>query len=332
MKTVQINNNIYHDLSARIENSYYRTIASNLIKLEAATNVFRAFKQKGILAVPLKGIALIETLYHNPALRPMTDIDLLIEAEDIEKIKIALNNIGYDFISYDRGSYNFMHTEHNIMLDLHTKFTRYEMLFNINKDEIYRRLQTVNFNDQIQVNVLCPEHQVIHIALHIAPGLYSDLNVINILDLYHLLNNPENPVDWEYIIEFAKQSRIASYIYVPLFFCIENYHLQVPEDVLAEIRHGLSSKKKVYIQECYLKDIIKGNITGLKIFIDKLRWAEGFSNKLKILKLGLLPDRKDISEQYDVPERSLRIYKFYVLRLCKLFKDIARRRSSENLL
>lgn len=321
MRTLQFSGDIPREMSARLKKSYYRTISSNLVKLEAATRIFQTFQQEDIHAIPLKGIALIETVYQNPAMRPMTDIDILINPEDAKKIRGVLEKLGYHLDDYYRGSWNYSN-EDDVFLDIHTKFTRYEALFHIDYSEIYNRLQQVNFNDQIQVHVLCPEHQLIHIALHLAPGLYSECNFINFLDLYYLINDQINLLDWTYVSEFAKRSGIALYIYAPLYLCSHIFKVNIPQPTLVKLGDRLSFKKANYIQNHYMSVVLKGTIPGRKIVLDRLAWAEGLSGKIKVLEMALFPEHKEMAYRYSVSKKSLSIYGFYITRIIKLVKGM----------
>jgi hypothetical protein len=306
---------------ARLEQSYYRTSASNIKKIYSATKILRIFHQEGILTIPLKGMALIETVYKHPAIRPMADIDLLIRQEDTQKAKDILVNMGYTYIDSYRGSIDFTDSG-NEAFDLHSRFTKFEVLFPVDYDEIYSRLRKINFNREIKIGVLCPEHQLIHIALHLAPGLYSGLNFVNLLDMCYLISDQACPIDWEYLIGFSTKSKMNSYIYGPIYLCAHLFDQKVPESVFKILQARLSKSKSAYIQNDYLGSILDRGHGKLKLFFERVKWAEGFSNKMKLIRMALFPDRKEMAQRYGIPENSMGIYGCYTLRIWKLFQDI----------
>lgn len=57
--------------------------------------VVRAFEQREVRAVVLKGVPLAERLYEEPALRPTADIDLLVDPTDAERAAACLEGLGY---------------------------------------------------------------------------------------------------------------------------------------------------------------------------------------------------------------------------------------------
>jgi hypothetical protein len=321
LKDFQDNPHVPDETVAELEQVYYQTAASNIKKLYSATKILQIFHQEGIFAIPLKGMALIETVYKNPAIRPMADIDLLIRQEDAQKVKDILINMGYPYIDSYRGSINFADSE-NEVFDLHSKFTRFEVLFHIDYAEIYSRLRKINFNGQIRVGVLCPEHQLIHIALHLAPGLYSGLNFINLIDMYYLIIDQDCPFDWEYLIGFSTRSKMNSYIYGPIYLCTHLFDQKIPESVLKIFQARLSKRKSAYIQNDYFGSILDRGSSGLKIFFERVKWAEGFPNKMKLIRMALFPDRQEMAQRYSIPENSLRLYGFYIARIVKLLREI----------
>ena len=287
LKDQGLNGSVPIEILDQLKKEYYLTAASNLAKLNQTSMVLQAFQEANILAIPLKGIALIESLYPNPAIRPMTDVDLLIKPEDLNRVKGILERLGYQWISSYRGSHNFIDEEGRWSFDLHTKFIRFDFLFHIDDTEIYDRLIQINFNHQIQVPIFCPEHQLIHLALHLAPGLYSQLNPTNLFDIYYLINGKQSELSWEYLVDFAKRAEVASYIYAPISLCVKIFNIELPRSVLTQLGKGLSFPKRRYLRDDYLKTILDGGIFSSRIFLERLIWAEGVSKKFKLIQMAV---------------------------------------------
>lgn len=322
LKELQSNGDIPDEARDQFKKEYYATVVSNLKKVGAATKIFQELRKINVLVIPLKGISLLETAYKDVSVRPMTDIDILIKPEDIQTAKSVLEGLGYQYFESYRGSYNFNDPQNRMMIDVHTKFTRYEQLFRIDYAEIYNRLTRITFNNQVQVHILCPEHQVAHICLHLAPGLYSDYNLINFLDLHNLIS--EYPIDWEYLVEFAQRTKTASYLYAPIYLCAQLYQLDIPEFVLTKLGERLTQKKMQHIQNQHLASIINKGADGSNMFLERLAWAEGPSSRIKLLRASLFPDREEMAKRYNIPETSPKIYALYLTRLWKLLTSAKR--------
>ena len=83
-------------LFRQLEQSYYLNLAQNLFWLE---QFFKDYSNitEGIQAILLKGISLFSTVYQNPGLRHLGDIDLLIRKVDYPEIRKRLECAGYLF-------------------------------------------------------------------------------------------------------------------------------------------------------------------------------------------------------------------------------------------
>lgn len=84
---IVINNMQYH---------YDRNQKQNEIFLEASEALIACFKQKNILAVPIKGLRFLTTIYSkSPAVRILNDIDFIASASNQYQINDLMLNSGY---------------------------------------------------------------------------------------------------------------------------------------------------------------------------------------------------------------------------------------------
>jgi len=88
-----------HALPARFRESLREAHRSSSLEHFALLAEYRllagAFEGRGIGAIPIKGIALFTTLYGEPGLRPMQDMDWLIRAGDLPAAEEVLLDLGY---------------------------------------------------------------------------------------------------------------------------------------------------------------------------------------------------------------------------------------------
>jgi hypothetical protein len=81
---------------ALLEASYRATLAGNLRRLRAADEVLDLLLQEGIEPILLKGALLVETLYLDPGVRPMRDVDLLVRPAEFPVAARILRRLGYE--------------------------------------------------------------------------------------------------------------------------------------------------------------------------------------------------------------------------------------------
>ena len=78
-----------------LRSSYYSNAARNSLLYNELQKVLDAFKERRIEVIVLKGAALADTVYSHRALRPMSDIDLLVRKEKLTEVETQLLDMGY---------------------------------------------------------------------------------------------------------------------------------------------------------------------------------------------------------------------------------------------
>ena len=85
----------------KLKDAYYKTTTRSMLLQQAFADCAQIFKANNIDVIALKGIYLSEYLYQNPALRLMSDIDLLVKVEDGPRAIALLHEMGYEFPTWD---------------------------------------------------------------------------------------------------------------------------------------------------------------------------------------------------------------------------------------
>jgi len=83
-------------VAASLEQSYRANALRNLLLLRELRGCLDDLARAGIEAIVLKGAALAEGVYRNPALRPMGDLDLLVRRAEVEPARRVLAARGFE--------------------------------------------------------------------------------------------------------------------------------------------------------------------------------------------------------------------------------------------
>lgn len=78
-----------------LQTVYWSNHFRNVALLREVARVREAAAAAGILLLPLKGAALAPAYYPSPALRPMSDLDLLARVDDFERVPAVFAALGY---------------------------------------------------------------------------------------------------------------------------------------------------------------------------------------------------------------------------------------------
>ena len=79
----------------RLTADYYRSAAQNQLLYAELGRILGALRSAGVACILLKGAALGTSVYPDPALRPMNDLDLLVNRSALEMGVDAIRELGY---------------------------------------------------------------------------------------------------------------------------------------------------------------------------------------------------------------------------------------------
>ena len=188
---------------------YLRHRASNEILGKSLCKLLEAFQEQGIASLVLKGAALSHTVYPQPALRPMRDLDILVREKDATHAQSVLLDLGF---SMDYGVETGFPSGHHhlpsanrlvdglsISVEVHhdlfvpTDYCRSVQFEEIVSNEIAFQM------DDFTAHTLGHEDMLWHIYRHaIGPHLLATpLRLISIADFVSLVEKYIDEIDWE---------------------------------------------------------------------------------------------------------------------------------------
>lgn len=119
-------------LGEALERAHTRTVAAAILALDGFARVSRELSAAGVEHVPLKGARLLRELYPDPGTRAVSDLDVLVRLEDLDRADRALRGLGLEADSpreQDRMD-RFAHHRHYVMpgpvritVELHVKLS-----------------------------------------------------------------------------------------------------------------------------------------------------------------------------------------------------------------
>jgi len=176
------------DVQSALRREYLATAAKAAILGEAAARLLSTFARAGVPVIALKGLALVETVYLNPALRPMEDLDLLVRASDLPAAVRLMTEAGYREAWH--GFPDFQRADGLVDVDLHTTLlhqgevpTRLRVQ-TIETEALWTAAQPATIAGEPGL-VLCAAHQLAHLCQHLCyhHGLSGLLRHADILAL-----------------------------------------------------------------------------------------------------------------------------------------------------
>jgi hypothetical protein len=240
--------NLDHEQKERLQTLYYQTVLSNLKLIQDLKEILQLLDKKKIRIVLLQGIALLQPIYDDIGLRPLTDIDLWVLPKDYAVLISILDSLGFE---RDR-LYPNTFRKGSTILDLHTqipwadRIKASEMLLSRSQEDIYSETQAADFEGQ-EVLCLGQYDQVLLLGLHALKHNVSRL--VWIADIKSLLADWKSP-DWEALINRAGElGQEKTLVYI--LFLLRLFDFQLPSkasQLLERKRLGFLEKKALEVR------------------------------------------------------------------------------------
>ena len=209
---------------------YYQNVRHNCSLSQEATSVLEVLGEEEVEAIVLKGIFLSEHIYHNIALRPVRDLDLLIRKKDLARADKALTGLGFiacpqarSFIS-DPGSssinslmYQRSGGEQVIHLHWHLINSTWPLeLFvrAIDMDRIWYNARACTIGT-CRFLTLAPHHLLIYLSVHALCHYFNKL--ILLVDIREVMDAYQESLDWDLLIAEADGFLCLPAVYYALY-------------------------------------------------------------------------------------------------------------------
>ena len=226
----------------KLNQIYNNTLYRNIVVSNELARILSAFNQHNIDVLPLKGTVLAEELYGNPALRTVTDIDILVNQSNLTQARGLLNELGYQQVEMPP---MWVHPFHDApyrkkgkfpsVVELHWDLAD-RKLVTIAEQDIWRRSQQLKLQG-ISTRTLSPEDNLLYLSNNLSKQKAQILKSLG--DISELLKKYEGGLDWDYVIESAGSWQIESSVYFSLKRVKDLLGISVPESVLSALKPAL---------------------------------------------------------------------------------------------
>jgi hypothetical protein len=288
------------DFKKKIDSYYKHASAMTMFMDAEGLLVLRRLHAANINVTVLKGFALANTLYNHPALRPRTDIDILIHPRDKEAIKDIFQSLGYynprgwepKAIINQFSMKKPLSKGLNVLFDIHLKISNSKGIENIlNYDELLinadtSTLQNINLINQPYALI----HAIFHLLNHRAAG--DLVKLIWLYDIYLIIEQLDEKMRLD-LLELIKVKGLATLVLFTLRLTNQYFPSQKLSDVIAVI---YSAEVQATANSSF--DYLLRENEGFSSFLRTLKLTTGLGNKLNVIKETVLPPPAEIYAKY----------------------------------
>jgi hypothetical protein len=297
----------------RLKTHYYMTVRRNLFLMKDLRAILQGLDKKKVRVVLLQGISLLNRVYPDLGLRPLTDVDLWVREEDYSKFLNTVLRQGYLRDSLYPNTFRRGVTT----LDVHTHVLWAERigaraeLITGSQDEILQETRVMDFEEE-RALYLGKYDEVMYLGLH---ALKHNVNqLIWLVDILSLVNTWMGS-DWLALRARAKrlgQDRTLTYIFSLLKKC---FNFQVPP----EMRDIVGENRLTLLTAYALRKRATGGPLPVWAPLILMAPDKALGKRLSHALENLFP-RPEILHQVFPALPSDKVWRLYLLRFAQLMK------------
>lgn len=285
---------------AKLSVTYGATQRRNQAIAGQLGEMLAAMHAAGIATMVLKGGYLAFQVYPDPALRGMSDLDLLFKPADLPAAEAVLQSLGYlgkhksadegpgivkHTSTYKRAGADaatstpnpYLSTAGDRHVDPHGSLE--ESWFGLRVDVtpgVWQRSRPVTLVDQ-PARAMAGEDLLLHLGVHLVYHLLmSKPSLVQLYDIALVSQLPA--IDWPVLTARARDCKAAPFLYAALHLASSVYGAPIPAQALADLRDACSPAQARRIEHMGLDDVLQQTQRPPLVTI-RQRLARGVSDR-----------------------------------------------------
>ena len=289
-----------------IEGIYYDNIARNLRFQAELGKVLRTLYTQEIAAIVLKGSALLEPVYRDIGLRPMGDLDILVDDDNLAFADDLVKGLGYSPSANDEIQQK-TRDEHRhfpalfspdgiVTVEIHRHIVRPDSPLHFNLSGLRDRAPEATIAGA-QALVLAPEDLITHLCIHFfLDRRYSSRAALGQLcDISETIQHYESVLDWELFCREAQKNNHSGPLHSALFAAKAMLGTSPPEFVLKSLEPPVFNPD---MAELFHKNRVLGTTPWLAHEVLDPRSGYTPMNWVKSSFRRILPSTADLASKY----------------------------------
>ena len=316
----------------RLRDAYRdRATINTRLFLDAAA-VLRSLAGQGLPVIALKGLSLAKMIYGDIALRPMSDIDLLVREEDLVRAGRILMTLGYrpHDHAWESAAKTHCHlppfsNDGGTTIELHWDIVDSNGPLRTDLDGLWKRARPVEVH-HVAALALSSEDLLLHLCLHAGLHLQTGMDLIPFCDIAALMKAAGDQFDWRIARERADLWGGRKCVYLMLLLVRDLLGATPPDRILSEMEPA--DYRASFLDEALeqLFDVsASGQLMKRRIGeLAKMFKAKGLRAKAAAFYRGAFPSRDYLARFHPILASSPKLYRYYFFRLGRLLVYAAR--------
>jgi hypothetical protein len=272
--------------------------------------VLAALGDAGIPVLLLKGYAIAEGIYGERILRPYSDIDLLVQPEQLDHAAHILESIGY---YPDEGQHNrqwYLDQHHHMVpyvragtlpVEVHRALVGSTCAVKIDHLALWSQAVPLNVGGY-DTQTLCDTHLLLHLCMHMTCTHVFEMGLKPLCDVRELVNR--RPPDWNAVLATAAAWRCTRHVGLVMAVVSQLFRLPQPPHL---------PQPEARFLDYVLANIMATAVAGLPESSGLAEiWHEpGMPARIRRIMGRLFPDRTEVAAAFHLSPNDPRIWLYY---------------------
>ncbi len=279
-----------------------QTLYRNILLGSETSRILSHLSDSGVGAIPLKGSVLVNTIYGDPSLRQMVDIDILVQPEQSSKARTRLTDIGYETMTVGKleghsfhGMPLYKRNGSHAAVELHWGLAD-PALGAFPVQEVWERANPLELLG-VSTRTLSPEDNLLFLSYHMTK---HDTELLKFLcDISELTKTHHATIDWESAAIRARSWGIETAVYLSMKRAQELLGAPVPGSFLHDTRPNA-------VRRCLLNILVDASFLlspprSAKVRSETLALARATTTKSSTQALGVLAEHRGLQKSFVWP-------------------------------
>jgi hypothetical protein len=226
----------------QIRNYFLINARHNLLLNEELFKLLRLFEAHGVPAIPYKGPTLAASIYGDVTLRQFSDLDILIQKEDLKRARDLIIPLGYqphinlsdvDVTHYieSRHELSFLRQDRRVAVELQWEITPRHLNFPIPSRYLWESTSRFSRRDS-EFNALPADVELLVLCVHGAKDLWARL--LWVCDVAECIRKNDG-LEWNRVISFSSTSGSLRMLFLGLLLAKDLLDAPIPEEVMKNV-------------------------------------------------------------------------------------------------
>jgi len=316
LKESDVRADVPADVWERLRRTYIASAVRNMSLYGELRKVLQRLRSSGIKVIVLKGAFLAEAVYGDDALRPMTDVDLMVPKAGLPRAHAFLLDMGRVHQQPEDSDSRYKRSG-KLRLPAGTGI---DLCWTIDVPGGRSRLDSAGLWDRahpatiagVEVLALSPEDLLLHVCLHASVSHGLGIGVRPFCDIAETIHRFRSEMDWAQVVERAREWGATRYVGLTLHLARSMLGTGVPDDVLERLVPGGIARR---VLEMARESVLTQTGYGQWAPFFDLVGAKSLGDKAKLSWERVFLSRGEMAAVCPASRGSRHLYFYYVLRL-----------------